>query len=233
MVILFVKVFEMALFECEVCQKTFANARSRNRHRKGHNVGYTCGKCDKSFTRADLLRRHEKIHDKVVEQNVLDTCNLEKVIVTKHNGNTSKPDIVGDVIYEIDGMELKCCATAFKGYLQTYYIKPTKKYGDLMMFLNDARVLLRKLTDERRGVKLWVCVKVGLLKFDGEEVIVHVSTQQMVVLPGTDVDMVLDTAISDLVIKFEEKHAQGSGWMLQTVLSADVHLSKYMPLRCD
>ena len=215
---------DMASFACDICGKTFAQAKTRNRHQMGHITDLKCGLCEKTFKRLDNLREHEKTPHKVVKKvNVVVECEKS---VNEHNRET-----VGDVIHEIDGMQLKCWSKASDGYLQSYFIKPTKRYNDMIMFLKDARMLMRQLVNDRRGVKAWICVKAKLEKLDGEEADVHVSTRQMVMLPGTDVDEVLDKAISDLAKKFEEKQDQGFGWMLKNVLFGDVHLSKYLPLR--
>ena len=205
--LIFERVIYMASFDCEVCGKTFRQAKNRNRHQAGHFTEFKCGLCEKTFKRLDTLREHEKTPHKVVKKaNVVVECELNKANVKEHNRDT-----VGDVIHEIDGMQLKSWSKALDGYLQSYFIKPTKRYNDMIMFLKDARMLMRKLVNDRRGVKVWICVKAKLEKLDGEEADVHVSTRQMVMLPGTDVDEVLDKAISDLAKKFEVKENYMSG----------------------
>ena len=54
----------MALFECDVCQKTFKRVENLNRHKKNiheRKTGVQCKQCKKTFSRADNLKRHQKV----------------------------------------------------------------------------------------------------------------------------------------------------------------------------
>lgn len=210
-------------FDCDICGKTFDQVYNRNRHRKTHDLEVKCGKCDKTLKGLKLLRDHVKAAHKVDES--------KKVLVIRPDKPKPKGDTTGDVIHENDDMLIVCWANAFTGYFQSYHIIPKKQYGDMLLFLKDANIMIRKLVEDRVGVKLWICVKAQLVKLDGEEMDVHLSTRQMVVLTGADVDEVVDEALADVGKKFMEKQHTGSGWILKSILLADIHLSRYMPLR--
>ncbi|CAG7838570.1 unnamed protein product [Allacma fusca] len=89
------------VFPCQVCGRVFTDERTRNRHRRLHNVPgekpFECKYCKKAFATHSNRKEHERIHTgerpykcPVCERRFIQISNLKKHIQTHKDLNTLK-----------------------------------------------------------------------------------------------------------------------------------------------
>ena len=109
--------------------------------------------------------------------------------------------------------------------------------GDLLYALHDAEgpivTRLEDLRVERRGIKYYINVVVGLRKETTAGEIrqeASFSSKPSIFIEGTNLDGDLATAYQELFNKFEEYTSQHSGWILEEVRYIRLHSATYLPL---
>ena len=132
-------------------------------------------------------------------------------------------------------MEICELQSAFRGCIQSLELFARRTIRDPLVFLDECvdpvEDIMGHYLVQLGGFKLQLCLKAKMKKQDGSKIEVHFNSSQMVVLPSTDFDQVLEDATEQILDKIDQFQQKGSGWVVRKVLHLDVHISQYLPLR--
>jgi len=92
--------------------------------------------------------------------------------------------------------------------------------------------LKRAIAQFQHDMKIWLCLKIEFEKALTDDTISgHFCCKQKIVLPGTNIDQVLQEAFAEIDAHIEEFVRMGSGWVISRLIHLDYHLARYRPLR--
>ena len=117
-----------------------------------------------------------------------------------------------------------------RGYLNTYRINGEMGY-DQWTFSQYIRPSVIRLLDERKKpfkMKLILACKLG----KGDDLIFYYSHSDVVTITnGDDIGKIFNTLISKILKDIDKYQKMGSGWKFEEVMSFDINVDPFVPLR--
>eukprot|EP01050_Picozoa_sp_SAG11_P008201 SAG11_NODE_711_length_7641_cov_103.798064_2_plen_302_part_00 len=128
--------------------------------------------------------------------------------------------------------------TAHKGFLQTYSIP--NKYNTLgwkgLELIKKFKPMLAKAITDLNGIKFYISVQCRMVKYLDDELLTDitrfVNSKISNILTIGDIDTKNRSTISSLKERIMEQEAKnGSMWIFEKVISIDLDIAKYKPLK--
>ena len=126
-------------------------------------------------------------------------------------------------------------ASALRGFVRQIRIVGVERYGP-REFMQSARAEVLRLMRENRQTRVMLMlnsemVRQELFSEESEILEAHFQTEVIENLEATDESEVFDVMVNTIEERIQNFNQRGSNWRFQRVLSLDVQLSDYIPLR--
>ncbi|CAC5381016.1 unnamed protein product [Mytilus coruscus] len=246
-------------FICDLCDKVFKHAYTLDRHLQAHFLRNTCTTCKKSFTRKSNLKRHEQ-NNKKKSGLTCNHCgipfdnydDLFHHVSANHplnqSGGHKDTTAIEDTVSAVkdNKKDSKSNKKRFhfrktalnKTVNQTSIIPYANEKYDLLQFLantkQDVDNELTRRRAEQRNIKWYVNARVEMVRDVDEgnqyKAQPHFRSKNYISLSDENNDHNLNEAFQSVNRSLEEFINKGSNWILNKIISLEIHTVPYSPI---
>jgi len=230
---------------CNVCDKTFTRKSSLIRHqRTGHGTStHQSPKCKANFNRRDNFLRHISKHHP-------NRWNQIEVITNQIGGGDHRESNDAIPLHAMESENTNKvqqddehdCITkeeAIDGNLKKISISATDntKYNPMSFLKAKEEKIISILRDEvrkRLRIKFYMTLQVRLTKTKGDQVEVmepFFHGRCHIVLKLEDIEVAMRESMKKMFTSFLEFQRQGSNWTVDKVMSVNIHIVNYKPIK--
>ena len=123
-------------------------------------------------------------------------------------------------------------ASAFNNYVNQYVINGSDVY-DGLTFLRNAKAGIISILEKNRGSKVILYFNCAMSKEGSEGLIkrnFYFHSGIKLILEATDIEEVFNEMVDEIEELIQRAEAEGSGWVLESIISIVLHTAKWDPL---
>ena len=213
---------ERNCFKCFHCSLMFVSSKERDRHEKSHFDirPYACDSCGKMFKKHIHCKMHKK------------SCGVQP---------TPSQYVGGSIIEENDEDEFILEKSALRGVAEMYKLNFSEDETELFPRLQEGmRVAYRKLTTIQRddkNIKYYISLKCRFYKPTDPDVItdppVVFNSETCSLLPTSNIKEEIEINYLNIDQQVSKYVCQGSGWVLLNLISLNLNVIRYDPLKAS
>jgi len=206
------------LFNCNECDRQFLSADERNKHAETHSMikPYNCSHCKKSFAKSDHKRLHE------------------------HQCLSYKPSTWSKIQREEDDTYLTLTNSALKSVAKTYELEFATSEDDMLDRFQQSLVAVYhhlKAMRHEANFKYYISLKCSFYKPVEPDVVtdppVVFNSETIKLLPSSDIREEIEVVYLNIIHQIETFQENGSGWSLKNLISLQLNMIKYDPMKAS